>query len=783
MLSTLCGSAAESAGGLLFTSSKEKVDKRTSLDIFSDKLQKFENNVSISFDLSIWDSSQFGHIFRVINNRKQEVEFVFVNFYGTDRMYLDFHSPITHKSVQIPITQEEIDRKATLHFVINFDLQADKASIILHDSVYVCSPVGLENPSFLLFAFGLYGLNLDVPELLIKNLRIVAEKDKMFFFPLNESEGGFACDSTGEIVATVRNPQWIINRHFYWQTKAAFAFRDKVNISYDKLKNHILIVDKDSVLCFDPRYDRVSRFKLDIDQGYIDNRMKNDFLHSNVFYSAAGDLYRFGGYANHTYSNQISIYNKEMNIWDPLDFRGSEITPRFYSALGDGVNVDEKLIFGGFGNETGKQEHGGHNLYDLHLLNLNQRTITHLWTLKTIPDIEFIPGNNLILSGDKKSFYALCYAHHIPKTAGYLYRFDLQNGDFSVMSDSISFTSEDMNTSVHLFYNSELNEFYAVVRDLTDKDENRVQIFSLLSPPILKAQLKQSVHLQKSYKWLFLAAIVLTVFVGIYIIRHFISGKKKRMERHKLIEAPLLPHENKYDRKQKQSAAYIFGSFTVYNRKGTDISYRFSLKLKTLFSLILLNTNGETGITAENLNLTLWPDKDMNEAKNIRGVTINRLRGCIEDINGITLVHQNHQYFFVFEQPFYCDWLEYSDIMQALQATAEQKQYDVLMDQLIDIVYGRKFLVSIWESVMDNYKSKEEEKLENLLRNYMIRLYSDKQYRKVISTASTFFAIDPLDAEILNICIKSYEKLGRKEEAKAFLKNYNRTHKMLTGEE
>ena len=73
--------AEESTGGLLFTSSKEKVDKRTSLVIFGDKMQVFENSFSISFDLSIWDSSLFGHIFRVTNKQRQQVEFVFVNFH------------------------------------------------------------------------------------------------------------------------------------------------------------------------------------------------------------------------------------------------------------------------------------------------------------------------------------------------------------------------------------------------------------------------------------------------------------------------------------------------------------------------------------------------------------------------------------------------------------------------------------------------------------------------------------------------------------------------------
>ena len=778
MFFSVCIHSEESPGGLLFTSSKEKVDKRTALALFGDKLQYFENTFGISFDLSIWDSSQFGHIFRAINNRKQEVEFVFVNFYGTDQMYLDFHSPITHKSIQIPIKQEDIDKKTTLHLDIDFDLQADRVSIALHDTVYTCEPIGLDNPSQLQFAFGLYGLNLDVPHMLIKNLRIRAEKEKTFFFPLSESQGEFAYDETGKITVPVKNPEWIVNKHFYWQAKAQFTVSDKTTVTYDEARNCILVIDNDSVWYFYPRYNKLQRRKPDSNFIFTNNQNESNSLHHNIFYSVAGDLYRFGGYANHSYSNRISIYNEETKLWETIDFKGDKIKPRFYSAIGDGIGQDEKLLFGGFGNETGKQEHGGRNFYDLHLLNLKQQTVSHLWTLKAIPEMEFIPGNNLILSRDKKSFYALCYAHHMPKTVGYLYRFNLQNGDYDVMSDSICFTSEDMNTSVNLFYNKELCEFYAIIRDLSEKNENHIRIYSLLSPPITKAQLKRASHSQKSYGLIVLLAIVFILILAGSVF--FVFGRRKAQQRIK----PIFRVENESDQQtQKHSAVYLFGNFTVFDRQGRNISYRFSAKLKVLFALVLLNTNRDKGISTENLTLILWPDKDGNNAKNIRGVTINRLRHILEDLDGIMLVNQNHQWFFTFKQPFYCDWHEYSGILQRLNIAEKQVHYNALMDQLVAVIHNGRFLLSVQDNTIDNYKSKEEEKLEQLLNDYIIHLFDEKQYRKIIWIVPIYFSIDPLNEKILNISIKSYNKLGKKEEAKSLFKNYKRTYKRQTGKE
>jgi two-component SAPR family response regulator len=247
-------------------------------------------------------------------------------------------------------------------------------------------------------------------------------------------------------------------------------------------------------------------------------------------------------------------------------------------------------------------------------------------------------------------------------------------------------------------------------------------------------------------------------------------------------EVSIGQHENEHDEeKQKQSAVYIFGNFTVYNKAGIDISCRFNMKLRAFFSLLLLYTNNKMGISTEKLTSKMWPNRDNNGAKNIRGVTINRLRNILEDIGGISLVYQNSQWFFTFESSFYCDYLEYSNIRHRLYAGIEP--YPELMEQLVAIVRNGKFLFGIHDTGIENSKSKEEEKMTQLLKDYIIYLYREKQYQKIILISATFFTIEPLNEEILDICMKSYNKLGKKDRAKAFLKNYKRNYKTLTGEE
>jgi two-component SAPR family response regulator len=819
-LCSLCALADETASGLLFTSSAEKVDKRTSLTLFSDELQRFEDSFHINFDLSIRDVNQFGHILRVINDRKQEVEFVFVNFYGNNSIYLDFHSPITHQSVQIPITQDDIDRKTLLHIHIGFDLKNDKASITLRDSVYTCSPVGLENPSRLSFAFGLYGLNLDVPHMLIKNLHIQTEQGKLLFFPLNESAGELAYDETRRVKARVKNPGWMINHHFYWQPETRLRVSGQATVAYDEAHSRILIANNEAITAYYPRYAQTETWPFrilakggaSVDDLIYNRLMRKTYLlvhadadgdrppiaeaagkklpvtvlpvaggenslHHNRFFASDGDLYQFGGYRRHAYSDKLFRYNPQSSQWEAVDFQGDKMTPRFYSATGAGLRPNEQLVFGGFGNETGKQEHGGRNFYDLHRIDLGRKTITCLWNFPEISKIEFIPGNNLVLSADRKYFYALCYAYHLPNTTGYLYRFDVQNGTYDVMSDSLPFTSEDMNTSVNLFYNAPMNEFYAVVREYSEKKGTDIRIYSLLSPPVSKAQLESAVPVHPLHRMIQVGMIVIILLiVGLL---YFLYRKKKQSKE----AMQRSTQENEHDGKiQKQSAVYIFGNFTAYDKKGIDISYRFNLKLRVLFSLVLLHTKPESGISGKKLTEKMWPDKDFNNAKNIRGVTVNRLRNILEDIDGIQLVRQNSQWFFVFEPPFFCDYFGYATLSEQLHTTTPEA-YPVLMEQLTAIMQNGTFLSDVHDAAIDDYKSKEEEKLIKQLRDYILYLYKEKQYPKINSVAAVFFQIDPLNEEILNICIKSYTKQGKKSEAKRLFKNYKRNYKNLTGEE
>ncbi|MCL2651569.1 MAG: hypothetical protein FWD60_11175 [Candidatus Azobacteroides sp.] len=798
--------------GVLFHSSAEPVSNRTSLSLFGDKLQKFENTFSIEFDLSIWDIKQFGYILRIINDKNQEVDFVFVNFRGEDDLYLDFYSPITYSSVSIPIDKSDLYQRHWFPVKITFDLRADKAKVLFNDSLYTCSPVGLKNPSGLKFVYGLYGLNLDVPQMVIKNIRIEKNAEPALDIPVNESTGEEIHDVNGRKCGSVKNPEWVINRYHFWQEEGTFHTGRIAGITFNPNLNNIIIFNNDTIISYFPQYKQKNEIKLNnpafklfngeaiynpqenksylytlrenkensptlaiIDMDNYSVQFKspsidNELVHHNVFWGKEDKaMYIFGGYGKHTYSNDIFTYNQLKDDWEKLNFSGDKISPRFFSASGQGASPSQILIMGGFGNESGKYEHGGRHLYDLFSIDLETNYIKKLWEINGFSSDQ-VPCSNLILNKEHTHFYTLCYAHHQPSSFLQLYKFRVADGAYEIVSDSVPIISENLNTTVYLFFSDLMQEFYAVVKEYKDDANSQVHLYSLLAPPVGEKDLKASVNpIHRGLIFGFQILILLLTLSITYFFWRKYRGKKVKTKEN------LSEKEHFSDSAiRKTNAIYVFGDFTIYDKKGMDISYRFSSKLKSLFALILFHSKNKSGISTEMMTTELWPDKDSVSAKNTRGVTINRLRSILADMEGISLFHQNSKWFFAFEDVFYCDYVESERIIEHL--IKPEKNKDEYMHELLLILKRGAIFPNLQESWLDIFKRDFENNIERILWDYITELYENKKYAQLIQYSDLYFIIDPLNEDIMNLCLKSFQKIGKSEQAlvlyNKFVSNY-----------
>jgi len=822
------------ASGLLFKTNQELIESRTSLDLYNGDFQKMTDSFSIRFDISIWDTYAFGYVFRLVNKKQEEINLVFVTFRGNDSLHFDFNSNITNKFIHIPVSKEILKKENWLPVFMHFDLKKDEAIVTIQETSYVCTHIGLHNPDAFKFVFGLYGTNLDVAAMALKNIIITKNNNKTEVFPLNESHGNIVYNSKGIAKGYVKNPVWLINKHYEWEKTAEFTAYLVAGIAYDNKTDRALAINQDSITtlnmnthslntiknvqipfkivsgeaiydstrncCYvytfdDTIHSREPSFATinfnshppSITSGYatINNRLH----HHNVFLSKDDqELYIFGGYGKYMYSDAIYKFNPINDRWDSLAFTGDTIYPRFFAAAGKGPEANDILIFGGYGNQSGQQELGGKNLYDLYQIDLTQKTIKKLWEQK-IPNELFVPCGNLILDKDKTHFYTLCYPHHIAKTEFKLYKFSLKDGTYEVVSNGIPIQSEKIETEAFLFFDESLQEFVAVTREYVNPEQSAIRVYSLYSPPVSLIQLNgQPKHKTSGYlPIVFISLFVIAGFISfVFNIRKNSQRKEKKGENdfsndniHSVKNTPIQEEAEK-DPVRKSNALYVLGDFRVFDKNGKDITYRFSVKLQALIAAILLSQKIEGGITTQKLTSDLWPDKKPKDAKNIRGVTINHLRNILEDMEGIQLLNDNYKWFFSISDIFYCDYLH---VMKIIPEIPKCDVPENLFQQLAGLIKRGSLFRNTETEWIDNYKQKFETSVEQLLTRQLQTEYDQENYQNALNLSDALFVIDPLNEEALLVTIRILKNLGKIEHSQNLYNRFSLRYKATMGKD
>ncbi|MCO5949122.1 kelch repeat-containing protein [Mucilaginibacter flavidus] len=227
------------------------------------------------------------------------------------------------------------------------------------------------------------------------------------------------------------------------------------------------------------------------------------------------------------------VYNRQADTWDKVQFTGDKIMPRFFSGYSQADENNNVYIFGGYGNQSGNQVVGGMHFYDLYCVNLTTRTIKKCWEIKP-PAEDFVAANNLIISSDKKYFYAICYAHDKPKTSLRLCRFSIKDGAYEAVSGSIPAKGEKIETDINLFYNHQQETFYCAIQEFTSPDYSTVRVYSLASPPVTEKDYlasQQENALVGGFSFRLVTSwwtIILLIGVVIGIIFYFKQRKKAK---------------------------------------------------------------------------------------------------------------------------------------------------------------------------------------------------------------------------------------------------------------
>lgn len=819
---------AKSQGLGFYSSLKNTIEKRTSYSVFANNAPEIHGELSISFELSILEPNSVGYITTVGEDVSSAIySLSYFNNWDAKIKYLRLNLEGEKNLLTIPLPISELGKGNWISIEMYFNVKDNTIGLLVNNKLYECVGEKLNELVLNKLFFGKHRNIIDVPSFAIRNL-IVGNYQQKFRFTFQESTGNIVSDQEGNPMGQVENPIWQINDAFRWKHRFTSTFKAFEAVTYDHRNNRLLMAGKDSIVILDMLNNTIENkpysnslpvpvrlgmgFVLDqqlfvyevndvsenspsiasMDLNHLTwkpnsyHTLEKQSHHHNTFVDNENQqFYIFGGFGHQRLSNSFYCYNIANDTWSTPNFEGDTITPRFFAGMA--AQDNKLLLFGGVGNETGDQMIGKKYYYDCYQIDIKNHRIKKLWDIER-PDIYFVSSRNMVISDDSASFYTLCYPEYIPKPYVKLHQYNIETGAYRILGDSIPINSEFIRTNVNLYSNAQSKEMYCVVHEILENTNSTdagstVSVYSIDNPPVPAEALltppKKKGRNQSFTRWI--AYVVLLICTFIVLLVWLLIKRKKRV----IVKEPIQKdiHQttivDKVGRPQKNSI-YIFGNFTVFDRKGTDISHLFSPQVKQLFLFILLKGSSKSGgVTSEHIYNSVWPDKPLKNAKNLKGVTLNKLRIILADIDEVELLCENHKYKIKSAGSFYCDYLAYKLAYQEISAEIN----DLNVERIIKITARGQFLKSVDNDYFDPFKKEVSEQITGIIPLVLKQNFAQKNYAKTISIASILYHTDELNECAFYYILKSYLRLENQTASKKHYIDYILRYKKIQGED
>lgn len=853
LISILCArinyvSAQEVAGGLRFYSQDKEFAKRTSFTLFND-YKSVTDSFRLDFDFKIYDSERFGYIFRIIDKASANSETPLCHFLCHPE-FSEGHNTLffiqnNKKSGKILISKKD---KKWIPFSLKINCIRNSATITCNDSIFRF-PIDLPKNLDINVIFGLLlRNNAEVAAFDIRNVRFKISQKQQYYWPLNEISDNIAHDIKQGEQSEVKNPNWLIKQHFFWNK----IFEGKADVmggvDFDAKSQDILIVNRDSIISFNVLINKVTSRKYNGKRPFekdshfsIINPKSNELisydfhflkangvkdysvfqpenqtwtipenssdqeenhLHLMFWNNDTTKLIKFGGYAHYKFFNDFRTFDFATQRWEILSLQGDVVYPRSHSAIGRNPHNQLYYLFGGLGNKEGEQVLGVQNYYDLYSLDFKNLKSKKIWELDK-KSLVFIPRSQMIVEPTDSSAYILCNQSDKQDAALCLYKFSLNRPKYEIVSDSLPSNFYNIADNAFLFKNNRLNELYCVIRQtLPNKTESQVLIYKLNFPPTrisFKAEGKSSLIFQRKNILpfcLFLVAILLAFALFKTRKSRLAKSEDRIIFREETIDIPGTRHEHEKQAvrnemtvselvadesnlnesvkeflRPRKNAIWLIGKFTIFDKKGRNITHLCSNKIKSLFFLIFLSTLYDDGINSDELSDILWPAMDKTRTKNNRSVTMNHLRKIFEDMDGIVLTHEDHIWKISFEESVYIDLVDLSRKLVNKEANIGDI---IALYSLGNLLQDEKI------PELDKYKGNFETETIDVLISFGSEFLNKQKYTACNQIANIIHNhYDELNENALKLKLMALTKLRNYNKARQEYDNFCQRFKLL----
>ena len=670
--SILHGGSEDDLSGLYFRSNYDRdqdVKEGTTLHLPAKGFIKYQKVLRLEFDIFFWRKDPFGFLLSAGNDEDPDVFVIsYSDYKSADTSFIELTYQDRPSVISIPITDKDQGWKKWKHLTLLLEakekrigLSFDNGNIIWHDASGIF-------PNNLQFRFGQTSHNIEPPRMVLKDIRINKDNNESLFWGLDENVGeNVFCKSNNTLQkeGVVRNGIWMKQMHMSWRLTdhlkiPAGNFK---SIGFDDHSNEYIFSIDDSLYFINPSNTSKSRrfpFKYLPDDGYyyfydyinlrvlsmhagggssvayydyhesewknFDNSHRSDdlFYQSSVLFDHRnGDLFSLGGYGWYEQKDILQKYDEERDLWNPITYDvigETPFFPRSNATSSFDTYSNRYIIFGGGGNESGKQQQGFRELNDLWTLDLTEMAMRQLW--KDNPD-KNNEGKNfeyIIVPKHKQIFRINVDGLPASNFNSNLFSTTFDNKEFQDTGIKMFPRDGENENIVHKGFLENTNGLLVVTLD-NRKNENILR-FHLLSLPIIMSDDRKN-----NYAKILGFGLLTLLGVGIWVG----NNRSKKVKKKSIIEEDVNNLTLKHDKiiKKKGITIYMLDRFRIWI-DGKEVNYSDwkSIKARKLFLYILLKNSH--GASISEINSQFWPDVKMESARNSRSVALNRIRNTIE---------------------------------------------------------------------------------------------------------------------------------------------------------
>lgn len=722
-----------------------------------------------------------------------------------------------------------------------YSLNGDKSEHTLnvkldkeHNSVYLVFDqnsmtvnAGLNDFSDVTISLGAPEKNphVNVAPVNISDVHVLLDSVSRFFWELKQHKGDISYDAIQKSPAIGLNPHWIIDSHHSWFCIYTRKSKENIQITFNPKNNVFYLVTDQAVTLYYPESKKQEEIK--VEGGYRANIYSNTLVYDTIsqrlvsysledkavsyfdFQTGRWSLntenrketpyfnhawaqsdsigYAFGGYGFYTFFNSLFKINMNTGVVNKCSYT-PEIRQRTCASAA--IVGNELYIYGGRGQTVDDAKNSdSHYYYDMYAIDLNTMKARKIWEMTDRPKHNFIPASTMYYIPQDSAFYVAGEQH--------LMKVSMNRPEWTELTSFMPAPVGPYKDMVYnLYYAPDFKRMYLLVNKRINDEDFDVTIYTIHLPLTgISAAENEEVKPEKEFPMPIIIGIILVMaLIAIYAGRRVYLQKKNvefkkdeiKFEEKSVEETPV--SESMVDDVpapavtevvlDNKASIYLMGKFKIMDREGKDVTSSFTSRMRSLFLIFLMYHETKlASVQIEKVDECIWPDKDVESARNNRNVYMRKLRIELKKIGNLEIVNNKGFFQINIGANIYVDYFELIRNITRI----EQGEWDniELIKRTLQIMQRGTLLPEVSEEWLDSFKAETTSRVVNLLEDLLNRSQSDVSLS--IQIAETMFMYDSLSEEALAAKCNLLSTIGKKGVAKATYESFCKEYKRMLG--